>query len=208
MNATLTKLLTFDRVDHWGVRILVWLTVAGTAFVTVVRPLLHWAWGNPLVGEINVDPARAGAPSFEARDGATLTWSGELWVELASPTAIDRLTALAPGVVLTTVVAVLAHLVLALMRGVEVGRPFSATNVRRLRLIAATLLGSMVLMPVTNALREAMYASSALVDVEDAMLILSPLSFLTLGIAALVVAALAEAFSRGSRLEHDVDGLV
>lgn len=176
--------------------------------MTVVRPLLHWAWGNPLVGAINVDTTRAGSPSFEARDGATLTWSGELWVELTSPTALDRLTALAPGVVLTAVVAVLARLILALLRDIETGQPFSATNVRRLRLIAATLLAAMVLLSVTHGLREGMYASAALVDVEDAVLILSPLRFLTLGLAVLVVAALAEAFARGSRLEHDVEGLV
>lgn len=201
----LDRLLTFDARDFQVARLALALSALAVALITVARPLWQWLRDEPLEGGITVDAA---PPQVAAREDAAVAWSGDVLVTLTSPTTADRLAALAPGVALSLAAALLAWLGIRLLTAIASGEPFTRRSVGALRGIAGTLLAAMVVVSAADAVLQAQLATSGLADTTDAVFVLEPLPLLLVGTVALVVASVAEAFARGSRLADDVDGLV
>ena len=202
----LDALLTFDRTD---VQVAWWALVLGPLAVvltTVGNPLWQWWRRRPLEGSFSVDTTPV--TELGTRTGAGARWSGEVVTTLASPSTGDRLAALAPGLALSVTVVVLAWLGMRLLTAVAVSEPFTRRTVGALRGIAGTLLVAMLVLPAADAWREAQLATSTLVEATDAVLVLEPLWLLGVAPVARVVASVAEAFARGTRLAEDVEGLV
>jgi LytS/YehU family sensor histidine kinase len=97
-------------------------------------------------------------------------------------------------------------LIIAVMRTIAAGDPFSTVNVRRLRILAAMLLlGPAITFFVATSIQGALLGDIPLGGLAYALTIDIPWAGF---IAGLLLALLAEAFKAGSRLRDDVDGLI
>ena len=194
-------LLAFDRTDRWGLVALLGLVALGAVLVWVVAPLRAWLEGTGIPLAM-VSPVSV--PELEAAgvDHGLAVYD----VQLADPTAGQRLLALAPGLLSAALLLVGCWLVLRVMRGIAAGDPFEPRNVTRLRVVAAILvLGVPVVFFLDMAVRGALLGSMNLGGLEPAAFLSIPWQAF---VAGMVVALLAEAFRAGSRLRDDVAGLV
>lgn len=191
----------FDRSDRWGLGILLALVVVLTSVASIVVPIQRWVAGDgipvPFMSEVSV----------AALDGVGTTYgSAEYEVTLADPTTLHRLLDLVPGVLVVLLLAVGSWLIIAVMRTIAAGDPFSDDNVRRLRVLSGMLLvGPAITFFVSTSIHGALLGDVNLGGLPYAMY----LDFPWVGfIAGLLLALLAEAFKAGSRLRDDVEGLV
>jgi hypothetical protein len=195
------ELLAFGRSDRIGLVLLLLAAglLAGKTWVVV--PLVAWAGGSdlpvPFASEVSVP----------ALDAAGIGHSeAEYLLHVPGATTGQWLLHLLPGVGLTVVVLACAALFAGLVRDVGRNDPFTAVNVRRLRVIGLLLLVAWpVLTLVRFAADAAVLAGLDLGELDSSFRFGLPVGVMAAG---LVAGLLAEAFAAGSRLRDDVDGLV
>ncbi|WP_134771957.1 DUF2975 domain-containing protein [Ornithinimicrobium flavum] len=189
--------LRFDRADRWVTIVLLWLVV-GAAAAYPLFVALDWALRRQvtLTGvPVEVDPGAAGA-------GQVVSGVADAHVLVGGVSAAHlALLLLAP--VLTVAAAVWGAVLLSrFLQDLAAGTPFARANVRRLRVIALLLL---LVPPVAGAVYGA--ARALIMDQAGAPGFLVTVTPAWL-VAGLLVAAVAQAFAAGARLQDDVDGLV
>jgi hypothetical protein len=194
-------LLAFDRTDRRGLLALLGLLALGGLLVWVVAPLRDWLAGA------GIPLALVSPVSVPELDAAGVDHGLAVYdVQLADPTAGQRLLALAPGLLAAALLVVGCWFVLRVMRDIAAGDPFEPRNVTRLRVVAAILvIGVPVVFFLDMAVRGALLGSMDLGGLEPALFLSIPWQAV---VAGMVVALLAEAFRAGSRLRDDVAGLV
>lgn len=192
---------TFDRSDRWGLAILLTAVVVATTMAAIVVPIQRWIAGDgipvPFRSEVSVAALDAVGTNYGPADYT---------VTLADPSTTQRLLDLVPGTLMVLLLAAGCWLIIAVMRTIAAGDPFSTVNVRRLRALAAMLLlGPAITSFVTTSIQGALLGDIPLGGLAYALTIDIPWAGL---IAGLLLALLAEAFKAGSRLRDDVDGLI
>lgn len=209
--AALEQLFSYGRADHLFTRIMFWAMALAVGVVTLAPGLAAWFRGSELVGTVRFDPDRdqAIAPSG-ALSPNHAWWSGEVSVSLVSPSTSDRLLVLAPGLVITALTIALTFLLLNVLSGVAAGDPFRASTARSLRIIALAATVALVVLPLAHVAREATFvaALSDIIGPDEAVLRMPLGTVLALIATAVVASGLAGAFTRGTRLEQDNEGLV
>jgi hypothetical protein len=120
------------------------------------------------------------------------------------------LVTLLPAFLLVVAVSTVALLLLRTMRETYAGRPFSEHGVRRLRLVAAVVGTSAVMIPLLSSVSSHAIVARVLPDQARGIfagwdIVGDTIPWL---VVALIVLAMAEAFGVGVRLANDVDGLV
>lgn len=175
-------------------------------------------WAFPAVGLLAV-VVRA----VDAVRGAPLEVTGSLPEALVRPVAQvsgpysgtlvlpgattgDHLLALVPGLLVVALVAAGAGLLLAVVRSLRAGDPFTPRNARRLTRLAVLVLVGGLGVQVVGDLVHTQLLAAALPAGQDRPLALD----LALWPAPVATALffIAEVFARGARLREDVEGLV
>jgi hypothetical protein len=192
---------TFDRSDRWGLGILLALVVLSALVADVVVPLVRWGAGDgiplPFLSDVTV-------PELDAV--GTTYGPAAYDVILADPTVAQRLLDIAPGLLTVGLIATGCALIVAVMRTIAAGEPFIASNVRRMRQLAALLLvGPFVTFFASMSTHGALLGDVDLGGLPFSAHLDIPWAWF---ISGMVVALLAEAFKAGSGLRDDVDGLV
>lgn len=201
--------LRFDRWDFLATKALLLVLAVGICLAAVVVPLLAWVRGRALTwtGNTGVSPV-VRDDTLTPAPGARMVWTGDASVTLADPATHVWLASLAPGVVLALVAVSVAALLLGLVRRIERGEAFVAASARALRLVALTLLtGVIALVPIGGLADNVVMNAARTVNGPTTFTLATAGQLVTMAVA-LLLAALAEAFSHGERLQHDVDGLV
>lgn len=197
--------LEFSRVDYLILRVILVVTMVASGCVGLVAPLFAWATDRPINATFarNIDAA---AGHFPAGVGAQNPV--EIAVAVNDPSAAERVVDALPNLLIAAIIIIVCWLVLRLLNDLRRGEPFSAANVRRVRIIAALVgIGAIVVSfceSVSNAqlLVNRLPANSDM----DAVFIMSvPLPWL---VAMLLLAVVAEVYRRGTELRDDVEGLV
>lgn len=189
--------LRFDRLDRLATVALLWLAVGAAAayplFVTIdwIRRRQVTLTGVP----VEVAPGAAGAG--EVVDGLT-----EAHVLIGEVSAGHLALLLVGPVIAVAAAAWGAVLLVRFLRDLGAGAPFDRANVTRLRVVALLLM----LVPV---LVGAVYSMARAEIMEAAGGTGFVFSFTPMWlVAGLMVAAVAQAFAAGARLQDDVEGLV
>jgi hypothetical protein len=117
---------------------------------------------------------------------------------------------LLPALLLSVAISVVAWLLLRTMRETYAGEPFSTTGVRRLRRVASVVGIAAVVVPALQAVAEHSIAAHVLPEEGPGLIGRWDVLGETIPwlVAALLLFAIAEAFSVGQRLADDVEGLV
>ncbi|OKI13453.1 hypothetical protein A6A08_14225 [Nocardiopsis sp. TSRI0078] len=158
---------------------------------------------------VPVETSAAGAVPAGEGDGFALTGPVTAVLEIAEPTAGDRLWAFAPSLVLAVQVAVVGLLLFRVVRTLRAGEPFTPVNARRLWACAVVVLAGALLAAaarvfghraVVDEAGRALPGAPALDAVVDV-----PVAAVVLGLG---LAAAAEFMRRGAVLRDDVEGLV
>ncbi|SOC57071.1 DUF2975 domain-containing protein [Ornithinimicrobium cerasi] len=189
--------LRFDRLDRLATTVVLWFVVGGAAAYPLFVAL-DWALRRQvtLTGvPVDLGPQAAGV-------GEVVGGPAEA-VVLVRDVGPGHFTLLMLSAVLAVVAAVWGAVLLSrFLRDLGAGAPFASANVRRLRVVALLL---MLVPPVSEAVYS--LARGMIVDAaggEGFMLTFTP-GWL---VAGLLVAAVAQAFAAGTRLQDDVEGLV
>jgi hypothetical protein len=148
--------------------------------------------------------ARDVAQNAEVGRNLAVTGTAELTVELADPSATERLAAALPSVATAAAVVVIALLLARFAGDLRRGEPFTRRNVWRFRAIAIILVVGSVGVSLAEMFRESI-VSHRLAEDPTVFTMTLPLPWIG---AALVVGAVAEAFGVGTRLRDDTEGLV
>lgn len=193
--------LTFDRSDRWGLLSLLALVTLAAAWSGVIGPVIAWARGDAIPLELF---SKVTVPELDA--AGVSHGLGSYPVDLADPSAGQRVLALVPGLLTTALVAAACWLVIRIMGTIAAGDPFEPVNVKRLRGLAALLLfGTAIVFFAQLAVSGALLGSMDLGGLAPGFMFSIP--WLSL-VAGMVVALLAEAFRAGAALRADVEGLV
>lgn len=125
------------------------------------------------------------------------------------PSVGERLLLVAPALLTTLSIGLVAYLLLRMLPSLREGDPFSAANVRRAYTVALTVITGSLLVPACAGVTGAVLESRAL-GTDPSLTFTFGLEGGTvpLVLVGLILAALAEIFRRGARLRHDVEGLV
>ena len=197
--------LRFDRTDTQLTKLIAVGVTAVAAIVTIVNPIIDWATGKPL--QAYVEGVDQGAVEG-AREGVTLQHDGGLMAEFADAGAGLWLASMAPGLLFVCLMGVVVWLLWRLLDDVQEGRPFTLTNVARMRGIAMIIIvGSLLLFFVTGLVNGLM-TTNAVGDSSVFFVNESRAADLLLPGVGFLIAALAEGFKHGVQLEDDVEGLV
>lgn len=200
--STRRDLWSFDRSDRWGLALFLALIALGTLALQILAPLVGWARSAGLQIDY-VGPVRVPAldDAGVAHDGL-----GSVGATIADPSATQRFVDLMPGLVVTPVIVVACWLVFAIMRDVASGDPFRPRNVTRLRVLAVLVA---IGLPVAWFARMSadfwLLASLNLRAGAAGVTFDVPWALILVGS---VIALTAEAFSAGTRLREDTEGLV
>lgn len=194
---------SFDRTDHWFLRIMLALIAIGAVFILVGAPVMNWINGDPVPLDYS------GKAAIGALDGAGVKYDEvSTTVQVPVDGVGPRVWSLVPGVVLCALVLTVLWMVFALARSISRGEPFSAANVQRFRIIAVSLLVGSVLVPALGSMSRTMIGDSAGLDAA-----LSPAGFsMTVPLwpiaAAFLVLLVGEAFAAGDRMREDLEGVI
>lgn len=201
MKDRIDRLLTFDRADFLGTRILLWLVLLGAPAVCVVLPALRWAAGEPLTWTVGVDQ-----PQAPVAGGAEVLGS-DLAVSVPDADTGTWLATLLPGLVLSLAVAAGCWLLLRLLGRIQRGEPFVTASVWSLRGVAGLLIITPLPVAVASGLAGSRVAEAALTDPHDGFVV-DLAGVVVACLTGLLVGAVAEAFARGVQVQRDVEGLV
>lgn len=192
--------------DFKILRILLPATAVGAPLLMIGGPLIAWLTGRSLSWTAPVSGAERLRPAQVAGNLHPLEWDGVATFTVPDPTTMDRLIALTPDAVLAAAIAIVVLLLHRLIDRIRAGDPFGSHGARSLRTMALTIFAAAVLWPMFDGTADQILANKVLDDDHQVGL---RLDFPLLPLAiALVVLALAHAFTVGARLRHDVDGLV
>jgi hypothetical protein len=150
-------------------------------------------------------------PEFGTPRPGTSAWlSSRLTVSIPEPPAWLWWLITLPDLLLAVTLTIVALLLLRTLLDTYDGRPFLRACVHRLRLVAGVIAAASLLVPVTRAFGGSVLTHRVLPEDSESFwrawdIMGSTIVWLV--VAALVV-AIAEAFSIGSRLAEDVEGLV
>ncbi|WP_161965212.1 DUF2975 domain-containing protein [Ornithinimicrobium cerasi] len=189
--------LRFDRLDRLATTVVLWFVVGGAAAYPLFVAL-DWALRRQvtLTGvPVDLGPQDAGVGEVVGGPAEAVVLVGDV--------GAGHFTLLMLSAVLAVVAAVWGGVLLSrFLHDLGAGAPFASANVRRLRVVALLL---MLVPPVS----EAVYSLARGLIIDAAGGVGFMLSF-TPGwlVAGLLVAAVAQAFAAGNRLQDDVEGLV
>lgn len=203
-----SALLRFVLVVFLGFQVVhgLFLVVWGAGFVSAdtsagLNELTRWL------------PADVPAPPVDvaARGDVTVEGTGRMVITFHDPSAAERLLLVAPALLTTLAIGLVAYLLLRMALTADRGDLFTTANVRRMYAIALTV----VIAPMVVLLAETVAgAELERRTVESDAPVLFALTFglqggvVPLVLVGLLLAALAEAFRRGTRMREDVEGLV
>lgn len=189
--------MRFDRADRLATTILLWLVVGATAAYPVFIGV-DWARRRQVTLSgvpVDVDPGAAGA-------GEVVGGPAEVDV-LVQDVGAGHFVLILLATLLSVGGAVWGSVLLSrFLRDLGAGAPFAPANVTRLRVVALLLVVVPLLAELVYALARAMIMDAA--GGEGFLMTFTP-GWL---VAGLLVAAVAQAFAAGTRLQDDVDGLV
>ena len=172
--------------------------VVGLGAVSVVPRLAGAVRGEPI-------PLTSELPEELVRPAAGVEGPLTGTVVLEDPSAGHQLLALVPPLLTVLLIATGAALLLGVVRALRAGDPFTPASARRLTWLALLLaIGGPVLQLVDDLVRSALLSQVATASHLPSTFTLSlwPLA------AGLVVAFVAEVFTRGTALRAEVEGLV
>lgn len=187
----------FDRLDRLATVVLLWLAVAAAAAYPLLIAL-DWVRGRHVtLAGVPVEVAPDAAGAGQVVDGLT-----EAHVLVGDISAGQLALLLVGPVLAVAAVASGAVLLVRFLRDLAAGTPFAPANVTRLRVVAVLLM----LTPVGAGLLYSVARAQIMDPAGTTSVVFSftPAWF----VAGLLVAAVAQAFVAGARLQDDVDGLV
>ena len=139
-----------------------------------------------------------------AKGQSEIAWPGTARLTIPDAEAVTWLATLMPGMVVS-LVTVLPR---GLVRRIQRGGPFVVASVTVLRMIALALIAGGVLVAVTSAIATGSVLHRAVDVATGPGVTISLTEPLVCLVAGLLVAAVAEAFHQGVRLQQDVEGFV
>lgn len=191
--------LRFDRGDRVATTILLWLAVLATA-VAPIAVVVDWLARRRVVlagVPVDVDPAAAGVGQVVGPVQAAVqvdgVWGGHLALYLLP--ALLVLGATVWGAVLLS----------RFLRDLGRGEPFAAANVARLRIVALLIIVVPILVSMVESIARTEILRAQGLPGADAWSMDITLVWVIVGF---LVAAVAQAFAAGARLQDDVEGLV
>lgn len=195
--------LTFGRSDSAVLRVLLWVGAAASAAFAVVVPVWEAVNGRSITVPSWLEVS---APDLAGATGVAIANPADVVLVVDEPTAGDRLLGLAPGLVAAGAVILVVIMLDRVLRDLGRGEPFSAGNVTRLRVTALAIIVGAAAEAALDAITGMVITGNHLPpDLPPRASFEMPLAWIAGG---LVVAAIAEAFARGTELRRDVDGLV
>ncbi|MFI9627399.1 DUF2975 domain-containing protein [Streptomyces sp. NPDC052042] len=171
----------------------------------------------PLLGVVGVlDPITHREVRLEERgpaphallggsDGPALIGTDRAGLVFAHPAFGERLLLALPDIAGGVLLIVILGLLFRMARSLRGGEEFTARNVRRLHAVAATVFLMSLLVPLLEAVTTSLLLRGTDSDGLAPFSVTYSFSYLLL---ALLIAAVAEVFRRGTRLRADTEGLV
>jgi hypothetical protein len=198
--------MNFGRGDFIATKlVLVVVTMAAVAS-TIGPRLLAWLRGDALQAQLDTGVHGAGG-ALEARAGVELEWSSLADVTIPDPSASTWLISMLPGLAVTFAVALAAVLLWLVVSRVQRDAPFDAVSVRLLRGLSVVGVAYAFIAPSLEAASNSALLRAAVVQPGTHFEIGFGVQ-LTVLVASLVCATMAEAFAVGVRMQRDVEGLV
>ncbi|MDT0328760.1 DUF2975 domain-containing protein [Nocardiopsis lambiniae] len=179
-----------------------------------ITPLLPAEGGAPF-NAITVaipDGVPATAPPVGTADADhTVEAAGTMTLVFHDPTTVQRFLLVLPSLLVMIATLVVMAGLSGIVRSLDAGDPFVRANVRRLRIIAFTVLLGAILVPVVEMFRNDVLTAAALgsgpLEVSVVLIGEGGIRF-TFVFVGLLLAGLAEVFRRGTLMRDDVQGLV
>ncbi|CAA9360050.1 MAG: hypothetical protein AVDCRST_MAG16-2981 [uncultured Frankineae bacterium] len=192
------RITRWSRTDQLFLEGVLW-TVPAIALLHVLVDLVRALRGDPL-------QASGAVPDALVRSAELITGPLSGTVVVDDPTTAQYAWDLLPGLVVLVLAAVAARLLLGVVRTLRLGDPFTVANARRLTALAALVVVGGLLLPVLQGISHASVVEPLVASDGSSTWVLEielwPAS------VGVLIAFLAEVFSRGARLREDVEGLV
>ncbi|WP_017626352.1 DUF2975 domain-containing protein [Nocardiopsis chromatogenes] len=199
--------MRWDRSDGWALMAVLWGAVILVGGLMVAVPAVRMAGLGVSEARVPVELDRpVSAPAGLSGDGLAVEGVRDAVLVVSDPAPLQRV--LAEGPTLLAGVLWLAGLVLVVRIAATLrdGDAFAPANPRRLLAVAGLVLAGAVLVPLVRALAADRLAAQV-PAVDEAVVFGFGVSLMPM-VAAVMVAALAEAFRRGTELREDTEGLI
>ena len=197
--------LEFSRVDYLIFRVILVVTMVASGCAGLVAPLFAWAADRPINATFarNIDAAADRLPT-----GVTAQNPVNIVVAVNDPSAAERVVNALSNLLIAAIIFIVCLFVLRLLNDLRRGKPFSASNFRRVHIIAALVGIGAIVVSFFDAVSNAQLLINRLpanpeMDVVFSMSV--PMSWLA---AMLLLIVVAEVYRRGTELQDDVEGLV
>lgn len=191
--------MRFDRADRLATTILLWLAVLATA-VAPIAVVVDWLARRRVVlagVPVDVDPAAAGVGQVVGPVQAAVQVDGVGGGHLA--------LYLLPALLVLGATVWGAVLLSRFLRDLGRGEPFAPANVTRLRVVALLIIVVPILVSMVESIARTEILLAQGLAGGDAWSMDITLVWVLVGF---LVAAVAQAFAAGARLQDDVEGLV
>lgn len=207
MNAA--KLFTFDRWDFLSTKVLIVLAGLLVPIFTLLVPAAMWAQNKPLewAGPTGQDEKARSAEAI-AKSGTEAHWADQAVVKITDASTEVWMASLLPGAVLTLVTLSICWFLYRLITGIQREKEFTSASVWALRGIALSLLIGAAAYTVVTGIADDIVMNSAVNGPETALITISIVGPILISVVALIIAAIAEAFAHGAKIQDDVEGLV
>ncbi|MFI0445790.1 DUF2975 domain-containing protein [Actinomadura sp. 6N118] len=201
----IAHLTRWSRADGAVLEGLLGLAFVVQAVFGLIGPLLAVAGLLDPATSRSVSLSGTTAADIAAADGIKLSTSDQAQLTIAHPDVYQRALLELPTLIGAAMIMLGISLLFLLTRTLRQGDPFASGNPRRLHGIALLILVGGVFGNWLEAITSSMLVSgTSLQDRIPTSFQISPVPVM----AALLVAALAEAFRLGTRLREDTEGLV
>lgn len=189
--------LRYDRTDRLATVVVLWFVVgANAAYALFIA--VDWALRRQVtLTDVPVDVAPHAVGAGEVVGGPA-----KVQVLVQDVGAWHFTLLLAASLVSVVAIAWGAVLLSRFIRDLSAGAPFAHANITRLRVVAMLLL---LVPPIAEVIQAA--AGAVVLDADGGAGVVVDLNPAWI-VAGLLVAAVAQAFAAGARLQDDVDGLV
>lgn len=195
--------LTFGRSDSAVLRVLLWIGATVSAVFAVFVPVRDAVNGQSITVRSWMGVS---ASELAGTTGVAIDNPADVVLVVDEPSAGDRLLNLAPGLVAACTVILAVIMLDRVLRDLGRGEPFAVGNVTRLRATAMAIIAGSAAEAALDAITGMVISGNHLPPgLPPRASFEVPLAWIAGG---LVVAAIAEAFARGTELRRDVDGLV